>query len=103
MCYLTGMKLVLVSLLGALVLAGQPSPQDTQIVDLNVNSRYTVESIDFSNHRHYRLSSALIEEMQQLIGQHLNSDALNRVAGRVRSELRAHSVTFKLTRGIAPD
>ena len=97
------MKLVLLYLLAAIASFGQPAELDTTATDVNVNSRYTVESIDFSNHRHYRLSTAAIEEMQQLIGQHLNTDALNRLAGRIASEVRAHSVTFKLARGISPD
>ena len=97
------MKLVFLPLLAAMASFAQPVEPDTPASDVNVNSRYTVESIDFSNHRHYRLSSALLEEMQELIGQHLNTDALNRLAGRVASEVRAHSVTFKLARGLTPD
>src|SRR5689334_7337991 len=101
--YTARMKLVCISVFAALTLAAQSSDLDTPATDVNVNSRYTVESVDFSNHRHYRLSSSLIEEMQNLIGNRLNSDALNRLVGRIAGELRAHTVTFKLARGSSPE
>jgi hypothetical protein len=41
--------------------------------------------------------------MHRLIGAKLNSEALNRLAARIRKELRAHQVTFKLMRGGEPD
>lgn len=101
--YTARMKLVCISVFAALTLAAQSSDLDTPATDVNVNSRYTVESVDFSNHRHYRLSSSLIEEMQNLIGNRLNTDALNRLVGRIAGELRAHTVTFKLARGSSPE
>lgn len=105
------MKLALLALLLATpTLFGQPAPEDTADespaqaqTDLNVNSRYTIESIGFTGERHYRLSTSAIQEMQRLIGSKLSTDAVLRLAGRIRNELRAHDVTFKLTRGGAPE
>lgn len=108
------MKLVLVSLLSALAMLGQSADlasdaalQDQtdggQSTDLNVNSRYTVESIDFDDAKPYKLSGSVVDEMQRLIGARLNSDALNRLAELIRHELRAHDVTFTLARGIQPN
>jgi len=104
------MKLALLILaLAAATLFGQPAadtadetPAQAQ-TDLNVNSRYTIESIGFTGERHYRLSTSAIQEMQRLIGSKLSTDAVMRLAGRIRNELRAHDVTFKLTRGGAPE
>jgi len=105
------MKLALIALaLAAATLYGQPAatdaadeiPAQTQ-TDLNVNSRYTIESIGFTGERHYRLSTSAIQEMQRLIGSKLSTDAVMRLAGRLRNELRAHDVTFKLARGGAPE
>ena len=106
------MKLALLCVLTALSLAAQSgglstTPADpvdlAPSADLNVNSRYTVESIDFDHRSHYRLSNSLLEEMQHVVGQRLNSETLNRLATRICGELRAHSVTFRLARGQEPD
>src|SRR5215472_18468470 len=80
------------------VLRGQP-----EATDLNINSRYTVESITFAGKRHYRLSTGALEEMRRLIGAKVSTDALNRLVRRLRGELRATEVTFKLARGGEPN
>jgi hypothetical protein len=105
------MKLALLILaMAAATLFGQPDASDTADetlaptqTDLNVNSRYTIESIGFTGERHYRLSTSAIQEMQRLIGSKLSTDAVMRLAGRIRSDLRAHDVTFKVARGGAPE
>ena len=102
------MKFALLPILVATALCGQSSqpsddpPEQDQAANLNVNSRYTVESIDFTTQRHYRLSSAVMEEMHRLIGSKLNDEAVKRLAGRIRGELRVHDVTFRLARGGDP-
>jgi outer membrane protein assembly factor BamA len=102
------MKLFLLLIVGAAgllaqseALAGGRSDPE-RAFDLNVNSRYTVESISFLDQR-YNLSTSAKEEMSRLIGAKLNTDALNRLVQRVCSELRAHDVTFKLARGGQPE
>ncbi|HEX5227638.1 MAG TPA: BamA/TamA family outer membrane protein [Bryobacteraceae bacterium] len=71
--------------------------------DPNVNSRYTIESINFIDHRDYKLSPHSQEEIRSLTGARLSSEALDRLTARLRDELRAHDVTFRLTRGEQPD
>jgi outer membrane protein assembly factor BamA len=102
------MKFALLPILVAAALFGQtdqpsddPPDQDT-VASLNVNSRYTVESVDFAIQRHYRLSSSVLAEMQRLVGSKLNDEAVKRLAQMIRGELRAHDVTFKLARGGDP-
>src|SRR3984893_5413407 len=103
------MKFVLLLLLAtAAILAQSTEPADApthqpQSADLNINSRYTVESIGFIGQSHYRLSTGAMEEMHRLIGAKLSTEALNRLARRVRRELRATEVTFKLARGGEPN
>ena len=92
------MKLAAVTLLIAAGLLAEDQP-----TDLNVNSRYTVESVDFAGQRHYRLSSAVLDEMRRLVGSRLNDEAVKRLAQRLRAELRAHEVTFRLVRGDNPE
>ena len=95
---MTRMKFALLPILAATLLA-----QSTEPADLNVNSRYTVESIGFTGQSHYRLSTGALEEMHRLIGAKVSTEALNRLARRIRSELRATEVTFKLARGGEPN
>ena len=99
------MKFALLTFLAAAALFAQPAEpaadQEDQPLasDVNINSRYTVESISFLGQHHYRLSTTALEEMHRLIGARLSTDALNRLARRIRNELRATQVTFKLARG----
>jgi hypothetical protein len=106
--------LVLVPALAACTLAGQSlTPTDSpngdqaqeqaQADDLNVNSRYTIESINFVDQHAYKLSDSSLEEIRHLVGAKVSSEALDRLALRIRAELRAHDVTFKLARGAQPD
>lgn len=103
------MKLVLALALGALTVLGQSldstgTPTTAELAsDLNVNSRYTIESINFADHRDYKLSESARSDIQQLVGAKVNTEALDRLAQRLQSELRAHDVTFKITRGAAPE
>jgi hypothetical protein len=106
--------LVLVPALAACTLTGQSlTPTDSpngdqaqeqaQADDLNVNSRYTIESINFVDQHAYKLSDSSLEEIRHLVGAKVSSEALDRLALRIRAELRAHDVTFKLARGAQPD
>jgi hypothetical protein len=103
------MKLVLIPALAAFTLLGQSiaptedSSQQERASDLNVNSRYTIESVNFIDQRDYKLSTSALEDIRRLIGAKVNTQALDLLAQRIRSELRAHEVTFKLTRGAAPE
>jgi hypothetical protein len=98
------MKLVLVPLLAVCTLLGQSvTPAGDSASDLNVNSRYTIESINFIDQRDYKLSTSALEDIRRLIGAKVNTEALDLLAQRIRAELHAHEVTFKLTRGAAPE
>jgi outer membrane protein assembly factor BamA len=102
-------KLVLIPALAACSLFGQsitPASDSTpgeqgveQASELNVNARYTVESINFVGQHEYKLSTMALEEIRHLVGAKVSTEALDRLANRIRGELRAHDVTFKLTRG----
>src|SRR6202165_1364424 len=83
--------------------ASQNLVSEERATDLNVNSRYIIESITFTYSKPYKLSSLALAEMHRLVGSKLNSEALNRLAERICGELRAHDVTFTLTRGGEPD
>jgi outer membrane protein assembly factor BamA len=103
------MKLVLIPALAAFTLLGQSvtpvsdSGLQGQSSDLNVNSRYIIESIHFVDQRQYKLSTSALDEISRLVGAKVSTEALDRLALRIRAELRAHDVTFKLTRGAQPE
>src|SRR5271170_5205254 len=89
---------LLIPALAGLSLFGQLVPADetpATASDLNVNSRYTIESINFVDHRDYKLSTSSLDEIRHLVGAKVSTEALNRLALRIRDELRAHDVTFK--------
>jgi hypothetical protein len=105
----SAMRFVLISALAAFTLLGQSlapaedSTEQERASDLNVNSRYTIESINFVDQREYKLSTSALEDIRRLVGAKVNTEALDHLAQRIRGELRAHEVTIKLTRGAAPE
>ncbi|MGA2883371.1 MAG: hypothetical protein ABSG13_30870, partial [Bryobacteraceae bacterium] len=98
------LKVVFLSFLATASLFSQSlPPQDAETADLNVNSRYTIESINFVDQREYKLSTSALDEIRHLVGAKVSTEALDRLALRIRGELRAHDVTFKLARGVQPE
>ena len=90
------MKLFLALLAGAIA-----SAQITPVV--NVNSRYVVESIEVSGHDEFNLSRSLHEEIQNLVGEYFDQSALDNLTGRIKKELHAKSVSYRISRGEQPE
>src|SRR6202171_3752553 len=90
------MKLFLALLVGAIA-----SAQITPVV--NVNSRYVVESIEVSGHDEFTLSRGLHEEIQNLIGENFDQAALDELSGRIKKELHAKSVSYRISKGNQPE
>ena len=100
----SALKVVVLSSLLAFSLSSQSLPPDAaEAADLNVNSRYTIESINFVDQHEYKLSTSALDEIRHLVGAKVSTEALDRLAMRIRGELRAHDVTFKLARGLDPE
>ncbi|HXI44594.1 MAG TPA: BamA/TamA family outer membrane protein [Bryobacteraceae bacterium] len=98
------MKYALISLLitGASLWGGNQQAV-LQPVEFNVNSRYTVESVELPREVESRISRGLRRDLQRLIGQKFNTQTLNDLARRVRQELNLRTVSQKVIRGTAPD
>jgi outer membrane protein assembly factor BamA len=98
------MKYALISLLisGASLWGGNQLPV-LQPVEFNVNSRYTVESVEVSRDIESRISRNLRQDLEHLIGQKFNTKVLNDLARRVREELNVRTVSQRIVRGNAPD
>jgi hypothetical protein len=89
----------------------------TQDSELNVNSRYTVETVlvrgdgwtanlaadKFTDSNTRRISVALRRQITSLIGDKLNPAVLDLLAARLRKELQARTVTHRVLRGSKPD
>lgn len=90
----------------AILAAGSAQARDAIEPDpslINVNDRYTVESIDFSGGQTPRVSDSILSTLKRLVGDKLNLDALNRVCAQIVGEVHANHVTFRLARGSQPD
>jgi hypothetical protein len=77
------------------------SAQVTPVV--NVNSRYIVQSIQLSGTDEFRLSRALAAEIQDLIGENFDETALDGLTSRIKKELHAKSVSYRISRGDQPE
>lgn len=75
-----------------------PNPEPTD----NVNSRYTVEKVEVTGYKSRALSRSLRERLDSMIGQKLDAMALNRVAARIRNELRVDDVHIRIGKGTRP-
>ena len=102
---LPSLKVIILASIPSVWLLGQSLvPADLESTsDPNINSRYTIESINFAGPREYKLSTSALEEIRRLVGAKASSEALDRLALRIRSDLRAHDVSFKLMRGAQPE
>lgn len=81
----------------SLLLAGSPAE------DMNVNTRYTVESVELAGDSPAGISPNLRGELTRLVGEKLNPSALDDLARRIRHELHVRAVTHRLLRGKTPE
>ncbi len=89
---------------GACLHAGQAQPTPVQVAALeNVNSRYTVESVEIAGQVTRALSRELRDQLHNLVGSRFNAAEMSELASRLRAELHLRSVTPHVLRGSAPD
>jgi len=89
-------------LLGGLVWCGLLIAGNQQS-EINVNSRYIVESVEVSGRDEAAFSAGLRQDIQKLIGENLDSEALDQLGKRIRKELHVRSVTHRVLRGLTPE
>jgi hypothetical protein len=77
-------------------------PQQT-IEALNVNARYTVDSVHLRGTKMVRLSQPLRGELDQVVGQKLDHPRLERLADQIKKELHVADVTVRVEKGATPD
>ncbi len=82
---------------GSLLFAGN------QQNEINVNSRYIVESVEVSGHSESKLSAGLRQQMKEMVGEKVDPGLLDDLAKRIRKDLHVRSVTHRLLKGDQPD
>jgi hypothetical protein len=82
---------------------GNQQPALRLVAEDNVNSRYTVESIEVGGAEPPALTSSLRERVASLIGARFDPAAFEELARDIRKEFRLRSVTTHVARGSAPD
>ncbi|MBM3786432.1 MAG: hypothetical protein FJW30_18900 [Acidobacteria bacterium] len=71
--------------------------------EANVNSRYTVESVEISGAEEEKLSKSLREELRSYVGKPFSPEKFGKLSSRVRQELKARLVSPKLVKGSSPE
>ena len=88
--------------LACTLLAGEVSRNEA--AEENVNTRYTVESVRLSGGANDDgLSRSTRKEMNQMVGQKLDTHLLERIAIRIQRELGVESVRVRVGRGTRPE
>ena len=92
------MRAALVLFASAISLAGW-----NQDEDCNVNSRYTVESVHVTERFVPRINGDLKQELDAVVGHKLDHSLLDRLASRMRRDLRVERVAVRVRRGDTPE
>jgi hypothetical protein len=71
--------------------------------EVNVNTRYTVESVEIRGEKESRLSSKLRKEIRSLVGGKFDPGVFEELTRKVREELNARSVTRHIAKGTNPE
>jgi outer membrane protein assembly factor BamA len=93
----------LIVVLAAPLAGCSPLDDDEKGSELNVNSRYTVESVHVNGGGNFRLPEPLRIMINSFVGEKFDRSALDRVADRLRRELHVSDVKINVTRGSEPD
>ena len=86
-----------------MLLAGFLTTVAAEEPEYNINSRYTVESVEVLPARPEHLSRNLREEMQGHIGEKYDPSIFEQLRDRLRQEVKAPNVSLRLQRGSQPD
>lgn len=95
----------LLALIVATPLAGCGAPDDAEknLQELNVNSRYTVESVHVRGRRSANISDPLRNELNQVVGGKLDHSLLEKLADRIKKDLHVTDVKINVSRGTELD
>ncbi len=83
--------------------SGNQQPSAQLVAEDNVNSRYTVESIEVSGEAQPELPPSLRDRVAEMIGSRFDPAQFDDLARQIRRELHLRSVKPHVLRGSAPD
>jgi outer membrane protein assembly factor BamA len=81
---------------------GMPDDDEKAAQDLNVNSRYTIESVHVSGQHRVNIGNLLQSELDKVIGSKYDDSTVKRLADRIKRELRVSDVAVNVVRGTEP-
>jgi hypothetical protein len=99
-------KLLLAAIVVSVPLAGcdvNDRADEKALQDMNVNARYTVESVEVSGQKNWHISDALRAEVNKIVGNKLDYQALDRLADRIKKELHVPTVSVNVGKGTVAD
>jgi hypothetical protein len=70
---------------------------------VNINSRYLVERIEVAGEGEFRLSRSVHEDIERLIGGNFDEQLLEELGSRIKKEIHAKTVTYRVMRGRQPE
>jgi hypothetical protein len=82
---------------------GDADASQEAIEALNVNARYTIESVNLLGAKMVRLSQSLRSELDQVVGGKLDHPRLDKLAERIKKELHVSEVNVKVSKGATPE
>lgn len=98
-------KLLLAAILISVPLAGcdvNDRSDEKALQDMNVNAKYLVESVEVSGQKNRHISDSLRAEVNKMIGSKLDYQALDRLADRIKKELKVPAVSVNVGKGTEP-
>ena len=90
-------------LAGPLASCGAPDDDEKAAQELNVNSRYTIESIHVSGQHTVNIGNLLQSELDKVIGSKYDDSTVKNLAERIKRELHVTDVAVNVVRGTEPD
>ena len=99
-------QLLLAAIIFSVPLAGcdvNDRADEKALQDMNVNAKYTVESVEVSGQKNWHISDSLRAEVNKMIGSKLDYQALDRLADRIKKELHVPTVSVNVGKGTVPD
>ncbi len=98
-----GMKNIILTTMLLLVLRPAVALADDQKPDTNVNSKYDVESVEITGVAQSKVSKALWDDMQKLVGEKYSREAAEALAKKMHKELPNYTITVKAEKGEKPE
>ncbi|HXP85117.1 MAG TPA: BamA/TamA family outer membrane protein [Bryobacteraceae bacterium] len=83
--------------------AGDKEDPQEALEALNVNARYTIESVHLMGAKMVHLSKPLRGELDQVVGQKVDHSRLDKIAEQIKKELHVSDVSVKVEKGATPE